>query len=194
MSDTSLTGAIDTGRISKIAGQPVTVTVSRTPLPGKEAQFEQWAERAVAMLHRFPGSLGVGVLRPGVQGGEWHIVFRFVDGLALRSWERSPQRASLQAELAGVAVDMKVQRTVGVDNWFDLPEQATPRMGFLQRVVGEALWIYPVSFALAVLVAPMLAPMALWLRVLVSGVAVGLVSHLTVRPLRNRLRRRRQFA
>ena len=122
------------------------------------------------------------------------MVFRFVDGLALRNWERSPQRAALQAELAGVAEDMKVQRTVGVDNWFDLPERALPRAGFVRRLLGDALWVYPVSLAMAVLVAPMLAPMALWLRVLVSGVAVGLVSHLTVRPLRNRLRRRRQFA
>ena len=194
MSDTSLTGAIDTGRISKIAGQPVTVTVSRTPLLGREVQFEQWAERAVQVLDRFPGSLGIGVLRPGTAGGEWHMVFRFVDGLALRNWERSPQRAALQAELAGVAEDMKVQRTVGVDNWFDLPERALPRAGFVRRLLGDALWVYPVSLAMAVFVAPLLPPMTLGLRVLVSGVAVGLVSHLTVRPLRNRLRRRRQFA
>lgn len=193
MSDTSLTGAIDTGRISKIAGQPVTVTVSRTPLLGKEAQFEQWAERAVQVLDRFPGSLGIGVLRPGTAGGEWHIVFRFVDGLALRNWERAPQRAALQAELAGVAEDMKVQRTVGVDNWFDLPERAVPRAGFVKRLLGDALWVYPVSLAMAVFVAPLLPPMTLGLRVLVSGLVLGLVSQLTVRPLRRRIHRRHQL-
>ena len=193
MSDTSLTGAIDTGRISKIAGQPVTVTVSRTPLLGREVQFEQWAERAVQVLDRFPGSLGIGVLRPGTAGGEWHMVFRFADGLALRNWERSPQRAALQAELAGVAEDMKVQRTVGVDNWFDLPERAVPRAGFVTRLLGDALWVYPVSLAMAVFVAPLLPPMTLGLRVLVSGLVLGLVSQLTVRPLRRRIRQRRQL-
>jgi hypothetical protein len=193
MSDTSLTGAIDTGRISKIADQPVTVTVSRTPLPGCEQQFEQWTERAVHVLDRFPGSLGIGVLRPGAAGGEWHIVFRFVDGLALRNWERSPQRAVLQAELAGVAEDMKVQRTVGVDNWFDLPERAVPKAGFVKRLVGDALWVYPVSLAVALYVSPMLGSMNLGLRVLVSGLLLGLLSQVTVRPLRRRLRQRRQL-
>lgn len=193
MSDTSLTGAIDTGRISKIADQPVTVTVSRTPLPGKEAEFEQWTVRAVQVLDRFPGSLGIGVLRPGEAGGEWHIVFRFVDGLALRSWERSAQRAVLQAQLPGVAADMKVQRTVGVDNWFDLPERALPKVGFVKRLLGDALWVYPVSLAVAVFVSPLLPPMNLGLRVLVSGLVLGLVSQVTVRPLRRRIRQRRQF-
>lgn len=193
MSDTSLTGAIDTGRISKIADQPVTVTVSRTPLPGKAAEFEQWTQRAVQVLDRFPGSLGVGVLRPGEAGGEWHIVFRFVDGLALRNWERSAQRAVLQAQLPGVAADMKVQRTVGVDNWFDLPERAQPRAGFVKRLLGDALWVYPVSLAVAVFVSPLLPPMNLGLRVLVSGLLLGLLSQVTVRPLRRRIHRRRQL-
>lgn len=193
MSDTSLTGAIDTGRISKIADQPVTVTVSRTPLPGKEAEFEQWTQRAVQVLDRFPGSLGVGVLRPGEAGGEWHIVFRFVDGLALRNWERSAQRAVLQAQLPGVAADMRVQRTVGVDNWFDLPERAQPRAGFVKRLLGDALWVYPVSLAVAVFVSPLLPPMNLGLRVLVSGLLLGLLSQVTVRPLRRRIHRRRQL-
>ena len=84
MSDTSLTGAYDTGRISKIAGEPVTITVSRTPTVGRELEFERWTEHAARVLDDFPGSLGVGILRPGEPGGEWHIVFRFVDGLSLR--------------------------------------------------------------------------------------------------------------
>ena len=72
MSDTSLTGAYDTGRISKIAGEPVTITVSRTPTVGRELEFERWTEHAARVLDDFPGSLGVGILRPGEPGGEWH--------------------------------------------------------------------------------------------------------------------------
>ena len=70
MSDTSLTGAYDTGRISKIAGEPVTITVSRTPTVGRELEFERWTEHAARVLDDFPGSLGVGILRPGEPGGE----------------------------------------------------------------------------------------------------------------------------
>jgi len=193
MADTSLTGAFDTGRLSKVADAPVTVTVSRTPLPGCEHEFEAWTDRAVAVLADFPGSLGVGMLRPGEAGGEWHLVFRFVDGLALRNWDRSPQRAVLLAEVDRIATDMKVQRTVGVDNWFDLPERAAPRARLANRVLLDALWVYPLSLGLALFVSPLLSGMVLWLRVLVSGLVVAFLSQVAVRPLRSRLARRRRF-
>jgi len=191
MAHSSLTGAYDTGRIEKIADAPVTVTVSRTPLPGKEADLEQWADRAVALLAEFPGSLGVGVLRPGEPGGEWHIVFRFVDGLALRNWERSPQRAALNAQVDSLAVGMKVQRTVGVDNWFELPERAAPKVGFFRKVVEDALWVYPVALSIALFIAPYLPEMAVGVRVLVSGLIVTVLTQVTTGPIRKRLRRRR---
>jgi antibiotic biosynthesis monooxygenase (ABM) superfamily enzyme len=191
MAHTSLTGAFNTGRISKIADEPITVTVSRTALPGKDAALGAWAERAVAMLEDFPGSLGVGVLRPGEPGGEWHVVFRFIDGLSLRAWERSPQRAALLAEVDELAVDMKVQRTVGVDNWFDLPERAAPKVGFLRRIVGDTLWVYPVTLTIALFIAPYLPEMAVWARVLVSGLLIGALTQLTTGPIRRRLRGRR---
>lgn len=190
MAHTSLTGAYNTGRITKIADEPVTVTVSRTALPGKDAALEAWAERAVTMLADFPGSLGVGVLRPGEPGGEWHVVFRFVDGLALREWERSAERAVLIAEVDHLAVDMKVQRTVGVDNWFDLPDRALPKRGFWHRVVGDALWVYPVTLTIALFIAPYLPKMATGVRVLVSGLLIGAMTQVTTAPIRKRLRRR----
>jgi hypothetical protein len=193
MSDTSLTGALNTGKILKIADQPVTVTVSRTPLPGREADFERWAERSVSMLSGFPGSLGVGILRPGEAGGEWHIVFRFVDGLALRNWERSPERAELLAESDEFVAETKVQRTVGVGNWFDLPARAQPKSGFLHRMVGDALWVYPVSLGMAIFVAPHLSKMELWARVLTSGVLFAFLSQVLIKPTRTWIRRRRQW-
>ncbi len=193
MSTTSLTGPFDTDRLPRIADEPVTVTVSRTPRRGREAEFEQWLERATATLATFPGSLGVGVLRPGDRDGEWHIVFRFRDGLSLRAWERSPQRAVLNADIDAITEDMKVRRTVGVDDWFELPDRAMPKRPLLHRLVGDALWVYPVALASAVFVSPLLAKLSIGVRTLVSGLLITAVSQLVLGPARRWLRRRRRF-
>ncbi len=193
MSDTSLTGAFDTGRLAKIADEPVTITVSRAPLPGRESEFEAWAERSASVLRAFPGCLGVGVLRPGEAGGEWHIVSRFVDGIALRAWERSAERAALLDGIDGIVADMKVQRTVGVNEWFDLAERAQPKRSLAQRLLGDVLWVYPAALAVALFVAPYFSGMALGVRTLISGLLVGLVAQTTIGPIRRLVRRRRRF-
>lgn len=193
MSDTSLTGAFDTGRLAKIADEPVTVTVSRAPFPGCEEGFAAWAERSAVVLRTFPGCLGVGILRPGEPNGEWHIVARFVDGVSLRNWERSAERARLLDEVKELATDMKVQRTVGVHDWFALAERAHPNRPAARRLLGEVLWVYPAALGVAMFVAPHLGAMALGVRTLVSGLLVGLLAQTTIGPIRRRIRRRRYF-
>ena len=58
----TLSGPFDTAQLPRIASDPVTVTVARTVAPGFEAQYVQWTEDVVAMLRKFHGCLGVGVL------------------------------------------------------------------------------------------------------------------------------------
>src|SRR5262245_39328353 len=95
---TTLSGPFDTAQLPRVASAPVTVTVARAVTPGREDDFERWAEVMIDKARAFPGGLGAGLLRPGPDGGDYQIVFRFVDGLSLRLWERSPQRAALLAE------------------------------------------------------------------------------------------------
>ena len=109
------------------------MTVSRTVAPGRETEFGRWAEQMVERARSFPGSLGAGILHPGPDGGEFQIVFRFVDGLALRLWERSPQRAALMVRAAGFVSRERIQRTVGVDNWFDFGDGGTLSILGLQQ-------------------------------------------------------------
>ena len=44
---------------------PVTVTIERRVAPGREADFEHWANRLTQAATEFPGFLGAGLLRPG---------------------------------------------------------------------------------------------------------------------------------
>ena len=189
----TLSGTFDTKELPKLAADPVTITVARTVLPGKEADFEAWAEAITGRLSEFPGSLGAGVLRPGVEGGDYHIVFRFVDALSLRFWERSPQRTALMDELEDLVTETRIQRTVGVEEWFELPGRAEPPRGFLGNVATDVAWVYPVALASSIFVAPFLARLSVGVRTLLSALLITVVMRAGVGPIRKVLRSRRRF-
>ncbi len=152
-----LSGPFDTAQLPRIAPAPVTVTVSRSIAPGREEEFADWSDLMVAKARAFPGCLGAGVLHPGPNGGDWQIVFRFVDGLALRLWERSPQRTALLAEADQFVTSARVHATVGVEDWFDMKTRAEPRRPLWKRIMTDVLWVYPVAILASVFVAPILA-------------------------------------
>ena len=191
--NTQLSGPFDTARLPRIAPTPVTVTVSRAIESGREAEFDAWSEQMVAKARAFPGSLGAGVLHPGPHGGDYQIVFRFVDGLALRLWERSPQRAALLAEAEQFVTSARVHRTVGVEDWFDLPARSEPRRALWHRIVTDVLWVFPVALFASVYVAPFLARLPVVGRTLLVTGLITLVMRLAVGPMRGRLRSRRRM-
>jgi antibiotic biosynthesis monooxygenase (ABM) superfamily enzyme len=187
----TLSGPFDTAQLPRIAGDPVTVTVARTVAPGFEAQYVQWTEDAVATLRKFHGCLGAGVLHPGPDGGEHQIIFRFVDGIHLREWERSPQRAALMARSLGFVSAERIQRTVGVDNWFELSERAEPKRSLWGRIVTDVAWVYPIAIVSSLVVAPRIAEMPVQVRVVISTALITAVMRLAVGPMRSKLRSRR---
>lgn len=187
----ALSGPFDTAQLPRVASDPVTVTVARTVLPGYEAEFLRWADDVVATVRSFHGCLGAGVLHPGPDGGEYQIVFRFIDGLHLRLWERSPQRAALMQAAEPFVTSERVQRTVGVEDWFELPARAEPKRTWWGRIVTDVLWVYPAAAGATVFLSPHIARMALVPRVLVSTALITVVMRMAVGPLRSRLRSRR---
>ena len=134
-----LTGPLDTSELPRIGVDPVTVTVSRDIAPGHEADFEAWSRDVQQALQEFPGCMGVGVLKAGATGGRYHIVFRFTDLVALRRWERSPDRTALLARLEEHVLATSVRRTVGVDHWFDLPAKVEPHRPWWRRWAGDVV-------------------------------------------------------
>ncbi len=187
----ALSGPFDTAQLPRIAPDPVTVTVARTILPGFEEQYEAWTNEVKATLAKFHGCLGVGILEPGPDGGDHQFVFRFVDGIHLREWERSPQRAALMARAERFIVSERVTRTVGVENFFELPSRAEPRRPLWGRIVTDFAWVYPVAIASSLVVAPRIALLPMWVRVVISSLLITAVMRLGVGPLRSKLRARR---
>ena len=192
MSTTTLTGSFDTRELPRIGSEPVTVTVTvaRTVRAGRVEAFEDWSLRVERTLARFPGFLGAGVLRPGEPGGEHQIVFRFADALSLRLWERSPQRAAYLAELDDLVDDTRVQRTLGTNAWFEAAAHAERRPRW-KRIASDVLWVYPVSLAMTLLLAPALARIPLGARVLLTTSLMTVVLAIVIGPVRRWNRQRR---
>lgn len=188
-----LTGDFDTAQLPRVAAEPVTVTVARSVAPGYEAQFLKWADDVVAEMARFPGSLGAGVFHPGPEGGDYQIVFRFIDGLHLREWERSVQRAALMSRADHFVTAERVQRTVGVETFFELPTNAEPHRPLWQRIAIDVAWVYPVALLVSVLVAPALVALPLWWRTLASAGLITAVMRIAIGPVRNKLRSKRRM-
>ena len=151
---TALTGPFATSELPRIGVDPVTVTVSRDIAPGHEAAFEAWTEEVERAIVAFPGCLGVGVLKAGATGGCYHVVFRFSDLVALRRWERSPERLELLARLEPSVLATRVQRTVGVEQWFDAPALVERPRPWWRRWLGDAAWITPIALVMTFVVSP----------------------------------------
>jgi len=187
----ALTGPFDTAQLPRVAPDPVTITVARTVVPGREDDYLRWADDVVAELRKFPGCLGAGMLLPGPDGGDHQFVFRFENGISLRSWEKSPQRAALMERAQEFVVSERITRTVGVEDFFELPVRAEPRRSLWKRIATDVAWVYPVGIGSAVFVSPVLGGMPLWSRVVLSTLLITVVMRLVVGPLRSRLRSRR---
>lgn len=189
MSDV-LTGNFDTSQLPKVGSHPVTVTVARRIAPGSETRFEEWVNRTIDTVQRFPGCLGAGVLRPGHGGGEYQVVFRFVDAVALRNWERSEARADQLAEIAPIVQSMRVSRAVGVEQFFAAPGRAEIDRPWYHHLAIDTAWAFPVVVGSSLWVAPRLGDLPFSVRTALSMAAVGAVMRLVVFPVRGKVRRR----
>jgi uncharacterized protein len=167
--------------------QPVTVTVARHVVPGREAEFEEWANGITGAAARHDGFLGGGVLRPGDGGPEWHVVYRFASNEALSEWETSLERARWLLRGDGLMREVGRHRTSGLETWFELPGRTAPAPPRWKMAVATLLGILPLTMLFNVLVAPTMSSWPLVLRV--AALSVSLVTLMTwvVMPRMTRL-------
>jgi antibiotic biosynthesis monooxygenase (ABM) superfamily enzyme len=188
-----LTGAFDTARLPRIAADPVTITVARRVLPGWEAEFLRWADDLLGAIRQAPGCLGAAVFSPGQAGGEYQIIARFANGVLLRQWERSAIRNELMDRSELFVIGTRLQRTVGVEEWFEAAAHAQPKRPWWKRLFIDVAWIYPVSMAMALFISPSFVSLPLAARVLLGAAIITITVQLVVGPLRSRLRAKRRL-
>lgn len=185
-----LTGPFETGKLPKIAPGAATITIARTIRPGSEAVFLAWSERSLAAVRQAPGCLGAVMLRPGADSDEYHTVFRFVDVLHLRLWERSEVRGDLRAELDEIVLTERVTVTSGSETFFESQAANRPFRSKTLQFVFDLAWVYPVTIGAAIFFAPHIAQLPLWARALATTVVFGSANRFMTAPLKRRLEKR----
>jgi|GEM_PF-425346 len=179
-----LTGPYDTDELADIAPDPVTVTVSRTPAPGKSAELSHALEDLADMARNAPGFLGVGIFAPGTEDGPWQLVARFANAFYLRQWEESPSRMSALSDIDHLVSEVAVATTTSPETFFAAQAAATDTRP-IRQIVADAAWYLPVSVAIVLLVVPHLMHVELFVRLMTTGLIASVFSFFLVRPLRH---------
>lgn len=134
-----------------------------------------WLEAGTSLVHRFPGFLGSGWLRPEPGSDTWHMLFRFADAESLAAWEQSSERRWWKASAATLGLEeSRFERLTGIEGWFDkpasrevdgVPAAAPPRW---KQAAAIFLVFYPLSVLSNLLAKHTIAGWVLPLRVLAT--------------------------
>jgi antibiotic biosynthesis monooxygenase (ABM) superfamily enzyme len=161
------------------AAQPVTVTAARVVRPEQRAAFEQWAAEVEDLVAGFPGHLGSTLLRPGPDGDEYHLVYRFRDSQALSFWERSAERHAALLRVRGLVEDERYARAVGLQSFFTVPPQPGPRWRMTLLTIAA---VFALTTTWQLLAVPVVGSWPWPVRLLLSAVFVVTMLGYVVMP------------
>jgi len=168
----------------------VTVTIRRRVKAGREAAFEDALREFIPQSLRFPGHLGVQVLRPAPGAApEWVVVIKFRSRRDYDGFRDSPEYSRWTGRILDLLEgDPVVEEQCGLEGWFALPGvtpgPVLPRwkmalvtwLGVNVAVIGLTLLLGPVVGAWP------LVPQALFVNALVVVLLTWVIM-----PLRTRL-------
>lgn len=149
--------------------QPITVSVSRKILPGKEAEYETWIKGIIKVSQMFPGHLGVNVLRPSnATNGEYVIIYKYDSYEHACGWEKSPERKEWLAKVKAISVgEDKRKRVTGLEFWFDLPSISVALVPVKHKMALVLFCVvYLMVLTLATLFEPILHNLPFWAKLL----------------------------
>ena len=171
------------------ASGPVTAIVTRRIKPGCESRFEAWLEEVSAASTTFPGHQGATVVRPSDPAHpEYLIVFRFDTQAHMDVWRRSPVRRALFERSAALAEEPPQERTLGgFETWFALPggQVVRPPTRWKTWALSSAA-IYPLITAITLGAGPLLGPLPLPMRFLITVPILGALMTWFVMPVLTR--------
>ena len=168
--------------------EAVTVSIARRVRPGKEQAYESWVRQIIAAVSRYPGHLGVAVLRPEPgRRADYVLVDRFDSLQHQQAWEQSAERAGFLQRLADLTEgEERIQKVSGLEFWFSLPEvpaEAVPHRHRMTLVITLAVFFLGMSlnglFGDALAQLPLLARVAVLSIVQVVVLSYLLMPRLT---------------
>ena len=157
----------------------MTVAVTFHVKPGRGAEFEQWAHDITVAAGKYPGNLGATWVRAA---GAYHVIYRFADHMMFHDWHESTERRDFLKRLEPIATLVTDDHLTGMETWFALPKQpGRPAPRKWKMVVATWLGVFPLLTLLQWLVAPRLASLPLFARVmLVTFVVVVVMTYLVM--------------
>lgn len=109
--------------VSDSGSGPVTTSIVRKVLPGRDSDYEAWLTGITAEAVEFPGHMGVNILRPGKDSRRYVSIFRFDSFEHSQAWEKSDIRREWLKRLSNlVEGEDEIRKSTGLEFWFSLPE------------------------------------------------------------------------
>jgi uncharacterized protein len=163
---------------------PVTVSVARKAVAGKEKEYEQWISGITQSAAKFPGHMGTNVLRPSdATRGEYVIIYRFDTYANACNWEQSEERSTWLEKVKPLVQGEAVRRKVtGFEFWFDLPSVPVTHAPSRQKMaVVMIVVVYVLVLSLSTLLGPLIGELAFWQKLLIIiPVQVGLMTYVVM--------------
>jgi antibiotic biosynthesis monooxygenase (ABM) superfamily enzyme len=148
---------------------PVTISIARRIIPGREAAYEKWVKGITAEALDFPGHMGVNVLRPTSKSREYITIFRYDSYEHMKAWEDSPNRSRWLAQLEGIIEgEARVHKGTGLEFWFSLPELPNSHPSPHKMAVVLLVVVFTLVMLLNYCLSPFTGDWPLWARVLAS--------------------------
>lgn len=177
--------------ISDVTEQgPITVIIKRRIQAGREGEFETWLSGLSIEALKFPGHLGLNVIRPtNPKQPEYVLIFRFDGYENLRNWEESEVRQAWLARIAPLTIgEADIQQVTGLEFWFTPSSAITaPVPPRWKMVIVTCVAFYPVVNIMRLLFFPLTGGMSPWLGTLLTmPFSISLMTYL-IMPLTTRL-------
>jgi antibiotic biosynthesis monooxygenase (ABM) superfamily enzyme len=151
------------------AGGPVTISIARKVVPGREADYEQWVRGITAAAQAFPGHMGVNVIKPTPPSRDYVTIFRFDTYAHMAGWKASPVRAGWLERLQGIVEgEGREQKGTGLEFWFSLPQLPVSHPSPHKMALVLFVVIYVILLLLNVLLSPLIGDWPYWLRTLLG--------------------------
>ena len=158
---------------------PVTVLVTRRPIAGREAEFEDYIKGITQAASRQPGHLGSTIFSPsGGKDPAYRILFRFDRRSNLERWEQSAERDKWREVARQVSQPREAQVETGLEAWFNVPNCDVPAHPPRARMAAVVwLGVFLIVSVLNVVLSPFIDSWPMLLRTLVfTGVVVVLLT------------------
>jgi antibiotic biosynthesis monooxygenase (ABM) superfamily enzyme len=142
--------------------------VSRRPAEGHEQALADWAEGLVGLASRFPGFVAGEVMPTHDADGDLVVAISWANADAVQFWERNDERAEwLERADPLLAGPARPEVLSGFESIF-APSASAVAVPRWKTAVVIALAIYPASLLVQLVLGPVLSPLPLPARVLLT--------------------------